>query len=301
MLSFALRRFALALALVVLLPAWGGAVQVIAPNGGEVWTAGEIRTIRWSPTGSGTVRIELGSSPYGVPPEQNLNPAFHVISDNAPNTGSFEWTLPNLPGPALYVQVTDLDSGERDRSTAVFVLNHLPRALSYGAIYPSADANSRVGELTSPPFQALDFYILVEVNFVSVTNPSANGIGAWEATVLVPSQLTVIQRSLIPSNGHDFGSGEDNWIVGTGGVCVGVEPSAVVHYQALLLGLYTDLLVGIGPSTPSSFNDGSPGWTNGGCEDVGSIWPFRETHELVINPASVPTPVASWGQLKATY
>ncbi|MGD9549213.1 MAG: Ser-Thr-rich GPI-anchored membrane family protein [Candidatus Krumholzibacteriia bacterium] len=60
-------------------------ITVMAPEGGEVWTAGETHEITWIHSGlTGTIQIQ----PYlGTTPLPN-------IAGEAPNTGSYLWTIP---------------------------------------------------------------------------------------------------------------------------------------------------------------------------------------------------------------
>lgn len=292
--TIALRSLAAALAVAVVLPAHAGAMQVLEPNGGEDWTAGETRTIRWTSSGSGTVRIEYGYvARFPV----------YLIADGAADTGTFEWQVVNLPTPNALIRVTHLDTGESDRSDARFLIHHIPAAQSAGSIYPSAIANGRVGELSATPGIAFDFYIVIDNDAAAVGNPPASGISAWEARVNVPVDLVVLERALTLPSAIDFIPDANIWVVGTGGVCIGDDPFAVVRYRAMLMFPYSDLVVSIGPAAPTSFEDGSPGWSNGGCagDEVGGLWPFPERHELVINPAGVPAAAVSWGEIKATY
>jgi hypothetical protein len=84
---------------------WFGPLTVISPNGGEIWEAGSVHAITWN-TGSGmpSVNLELGSTDgtywFWSP----------ITSTPTPNTGSFNWTVPNSFGD-FYVRVSNAAGG----------------------------------------------------------------------------------------------------------------------------------------------------------------------------------------------
>lgn len=60
-------------------------IEVTSPNGGEVWTVGSTKTIRWTSTGEvGNVKIELFKSGAAV----------STISSSTANDGMYSWKLP---------------------------------------------------------------------------------------------------------------------------------------------------------------------------------------------------------------
>jgi hypothetical protein len=63
----------------------GSSVTVVAPNGGETFTAGTINTLTWTSDIVGNVRISL------------LKAGLHyaLISSGTPNDGSFDWMIPS--------------------------------------------------------------------------------------------------------------------------------------------------------------------------------------------------------------
>jgi len=90
-----------------------GAFGVTAPNGGEVWTVGESRTITWTTTGTiPNVKLEYSKDNFTTP---------ILIAASTPNTGSFAWTVPNDISATVRVRVTDVnDSTVLDDSNADF-------------------------------------------------------------------------------------------------------------------------------------------------------------------------------------
>src|SRR5437870_5470008 len=90
-----------------------GAFTLTAPNGGEVWTVGESRTITWTTTGTiPNVKLEYSKDNFTTPT---------LIAASTPNTGSFAWTVPNDISATVKVRVADAaDSTVNDVSDANF-------------------------------------------------------------------------------------------------------------------------------------------------------------------------------------
>src|SRR5207249_9138586 len=90
-----------------------GAFGVTAPNGGEVWTVGESRTIAWTTTGTiPNVKLENSKDNFTTPT---------LIAASTPNTGSYAWTVPNDISATVRVRVSDVaDSTVLDVSDADF-------------------------------------------------------------------------------------------------------------------------------------------------------------------------------------
>lgn len=88
--------------------------------------------------------------------------------------------------------------------------------------------------------------------YLMAFNPPG-GILAWELSNVMSPQILVTSRSL-PSGATDFGAGEENWIVGTGGTCYPENAKKIlVTYSALLLAPSTDLTLCLGPANPTTF------------------------------------------------
>jgi hypothetical protein len=174
-----------------------------------------------------------------------------------------------------------------------------------------------------PTFTLFDFYLLARVDFTDAGDPGSNmsnGITAWEASLAVPAGLTISTWQLSPATSADFGIGDNNWIVGTGGVCVQsyTQPVVLVAYSALLLAAAGDLRVALGPATPSTFDttapgapgSPTPGWL--GCPaSTADLYPFTDRYLdgwIEVNPTGcvapncpVPTQQESWGAVKARF
>ncbi len=78
-------------------------VKLVEPRGGEVWHKGRTYTIRWTSekvAGNVRIRAETGKN------------QFHIIADNCPNTGSYDFEVPRgWPAGFYRVEITSLDDG----------------------------------------------------------------------------------------------------------------------------------------------------------------------------------------------
>ena len=91
----------------------GAALQVLSPNGGEVWYVGESRNILWRSVGfSGNVKLELST---------NSGTSWSTIIASTGNTGTYPWAIPNNPSANNRVRVSDAtDTSPKDASDANF-------------------------------------------------------------------------------------------------------------------------------------------------------------------------------------
>jgi len=74
-------------------------ITVTSPNGYENWLVGSAHSIVWANTGTiSNVKIEYTT---------NNGTSWNVIANSAANTGSFSWTVPNIPSSDCKVRVSD--------------------------------------------------------------------------------------------------------------------------------------------------------------------------------------------------
>jgi len=90
-----------------------GAVTVTAPNGGEIFSVGESRSITWTTSGTiPNVRLEYSKDNFV---------SLVLIAASAPGTGSYAWTIPDDISSTVKVRITDAaDSTVFDDSNAAF-------------------------------------------------------------------------------------------------------------------------------------------------------------------------------------
>jgi hypothetical protein len=92
----------------------GGAesIEVLSPNGGEVWYVGSSPPIEWSSPGVENVQLEY-STDGGT--------SWSVIEAFAPSAGFYLWTIPEETSTQCLVRITDADDGfPSDVSDALF-------------------------------------------------------------------------------------------------------------------------------------------------------------------------------------
>ncbi|MFQ6106207.1 MAG: FG-GAP-like repeat-containing protein [Thermoplasmata archaeon] len=95
-------------------------VEVLQPNGGEVWNSLAMYEINWTASG--------GTPPLIVKLEYSVDGLFGsytLISDGEANDGTFTWTVPNTPSVDCFVRVNVTDSALRtnwDKSNSSFTI-----------------------------------------------------------------------------------------------------------------------------------------------------------------------------------
>ncbi len=94
-------------------------ITVQSPNGGESFDAGTTQTITWISDGAvGTVKIEYSTAGMGG--------TFITIGDSLPDTGSANWTIPNVDSNQCFVRITSASGSVSDTSDAVFTIVPFP-------------------------------------------------------------------------------------------------------------------------------------------------------------------------------
>jgi hypothetical protein len=89
-------------------------ITVTSPNGGENWQVGSSHDITWtSANTSGTVKIEYST---------NNGSAWTEIIASMPDTGIYQWNIPNTPSDSCLVSVSDTVGTLSDTSDGVFTI-----------------------------------------------------------------------------------------------------------------------------------------------------------------------------------
>ncbi|MFM7232842.1 MAG: FlgD immunoglobulin-like domain containing protein [bacterium] len=106
------------------------AVTLLAPNGGEDWKAGSVRTVSWSATDAvGVTAVDLAWSADGGATWAN------GIATGLGNSGTYLWTVPDAPGGDLRVRATARDAagnGASDASNSSFAISRWTVTASAG-------------------------------------------------------------------------------------------------------------------------------------------------------------------------
>jgi hypothetical protein len=141
------------------------------------------------------------------------------------------------------------------------------------------------------PFTPFDFWV------VAMDPPG--GLLGYECSVHLPQGVIVAGgRSFFPNGALDVATGDDNWIIGTGGVCLQGAFIPLIRYAAcLFIGpVPASAEIALGPAVPTSFPEpglpGRPGYLS--CLAAGDLRPFTTGPPLELNP-TVPTPALTLG------
>jgi hypothetical protein len=90
-------------------------IVVVSPNGGEEWETGSAQTVRWASSESiSGVKIDYTTNDGGQ---------WKRITANAPNNGSYSWTVPDDPSTQCKIRITDASgSTPTDTSNTTFTI-----------------------------------------------------------------------------------------------------------------------------------------------------------------------------------
>lgn len=106
-------------------------VTVTAPNGGESWTASTSKSITWTSSNVGSVRIEYSAD--------NGSTWSVVASSVSASTGSYAWTTPSAATSTAKIRITDTaNAATTDASNAAFSIV----ASGGGTVTPAITAES---------------------------------------------------------------------------------------------------------------------------------------------------------------
>ena len=129
-------------------------VTVVAPNGGERWSIGEVDTIRWIASDSTFVEtIELYFS-------QDNGVTWDTIALNEANDSTYLWTVPNTPSDSCLVRVRAVDPwanvGE-DTSDSLFTIGDFTPPL-VTVQFPNGGENLAIGDTVAIRWNATDLF-----------------------------------------------------------------------------------------------------------------------------------------------
>ncbi|PIE01431.1 MAG: hypothetical protein CSA81_11990 [Acidobacteria bacterium] len=107
-------------------------LSIVYPDGGEHFTAGSKETIEWTPNSSENITLS-----YSV----NGGTSWLPISASAPNSGTYEWTVPDTLSTFCMLKIEDAD-GMSDTSEALFAITqgtysvrlYIPSPRTYGNV-----------------------------------------------------------------------------------------------------------------------------------------------------------------------
>lgn len=233
--------------------------DVYVPDGGESWSADSVQEVRWTTPGYDRVDIDVS---------YDGGASWAPIAWNVADTGVYRWTIPDLTTFEASVRIRPDDRTELETaSRSAFWVR--PRGEAFGApageIFLSFDETKRVQWAQLAPLTPFDFYLqarLDSTRWASGSPDSQQGILGWEASIDLPPEVLVTQRTLVDPLALNVNSETDSWVVGTGHpIAVGQQPETLLHYRAVLLeSAGQNLAIGLDGVGGSSFETvGGPG------------------------------------------
>ena len=189
-------------------------------------------------------------------------------------------------------------------------------ALASGTAAAQAVDPGGIGEFfTATPLSAEDairngVVAFVPFDIFTLVYAAPGGMEAYEFSVQMPPGALVTAGRLLPAGATDFGVGDDNWIVGTGGICQGATGwFTLVKYGGTLFlaAPGNDVPFCLAGATPSSFANGWPGYLV--CQAPGVLRNFGLAYAgcAFINCTAyfrchpLPNAESTFGALKASY
>jgi hypothetical protein len=94
-------------------------LTVVAPNGGENWVVGTVRSVKWNRQDVNNIKIEYSTDNGSV---------WLVVVESRPAGGirSHSWTIPNTPSTQCLVRITDIDDASvNDVSNNTFTIQEV--------------------------------------------------------------------------------------------------------------------------------------------------------------------------------
>jgi len=159
-------------------------ITVISPNGGEIWTVGETRTVQWTSQGSvGNVNIDLSTD--GGTNWTNL-------VSNTLNDGSQTVTVPNTPSSTCRIRVREPDGTPSDTSDNNFTISTTPPPPGITVIYPNGGETWTVGETRTVQWTSQGSVGNVNIDLstdggTNWTNLVSNAANDGSQTITVPN------------------------------------------------------------------------------------------------------------------
>ncbi len=159
------------------------AIEIISPNGGESWQAGTAQNITWSSVGIKKVNLEFTA---------NNGLTWDVIAENVPNSGAYEWNVPDKLSTQCLVRIKDAEDGTPvDQSNKVFKIVPKPKI---EVVYPNGGETWTAGVLDTIRWNSIG------VENVTIMYSSNNGI-SWDQLVeKTPSSGKYPASFTVPSN-----------------------------------------------------------------------------------------------------
>jgi hypothetical protein len=171
-------------------------IEVIAPNGGEEWCAGNIHDVTWTSTCTDTVKIDYST---------DGGSSWITEADKVPAApGSYSWTIPDAPSTNCLVKICDAEDGTPcDQSDTVFTICVEDFTIE---VTPGA-RKVLAGNSISYSVVLTSLYGFASSCSLAVTGLPADASGSFDPTSIVPtdtSLLTVNTSETTPPGFYDL-------------------------------------------------------------------------------------------------
>jgi len=194
-----------------------------------------------------------------------------------------------------------------------------------GWIYLSSDNTVYKPDIYATAFVPFTFYMMLNLDYGFINRSDLNtstGVQAWEASLILPAEFTIL--SVTVQGVSQYLGDATNLIVGLPATILAAQtPTDLVAYS---VGKFTpgdpvDVVLDIGPHSPSSFSPAAPGMNDsadiGECTKISDgstvkcLRPFAKVSRAVINCNSpwcdpcgyigCATENTRWSTIKATF
>jgi hypothetical protein len=176
-----------------------------SPNGGEVWKVNSTQNITWTTNTLYTNAYIEYSTDNGT--------SWNIVSTNAPNTGSYAWTVPNTVTTQALIRISNRVGGNpstpNDVSNAVFTIN-LPTPLltspNGGEVWRSGNTHQITWDASTVASNVqLEYSVNGGTSWSTITT-SASNTGAYNWTIPLQNSTT---QALIRITNTSFPSAID--------------------------------------------------------------------------------------------
>jgi hypothetical protein len=165
-------------------------IQVVSPNGGEVWQLDTQQSVLWTSVNtSGSVKIELS---------RDQGQSWETLAENIADTGQYSWDVSGSASEKCLIRVSDADGDPADESDAQFTIEEKP---GITVLTPHGGEILDVGSTTEITWTSSQIGDIVKVELSrdngatwSTLKDSLQNSGQWTWTVTGPISNVCIVR-----------------------------------------------------------------------------------------------------------
>src|SRR5438128_2515833 len=294
-----------------------GSLALTAPNGGETWIVGDVRTITWTKTGTlADVKLEYSTDGGVTYP--------NVITASTPAANlSYAWTVPDAISTTVKVRITlNADATVTAASSATFTIkSSLTLTAPNGGETWTAGSSQNItwtktGSITNVKLEYSTDGGTTYPNLITSSTPAAAGSYAWTVPDLASTNVKVRVTNTADTTVSDDSNaaftikggltvtspvGTDVWNVGAvktiSWTSTGAGAIPTVNLEYSQNGLFTDTVV-IATGVASGPTGGSYSWTV--ADAIASTVKVRVKHPTDATVSAVSAAFTIKGSLALT-